>query len=213
MDRYLPTLLLVAVATGGCSYRGAPSETSWSERERRDEARFSRLNEQGPSEERTSEMIVPQRKNNDEIASNTLPDLTRPNNPATESGVKGIPDVLNSTDPLLQRDPKPGDHLLAPAAPEAEPKPGPESRKAPLSVATPEAKQRDQQITQEIRKALFESKALSFTSKNIKISTQAGEVTLSGNVPSARERSTILKFAQEQPGVVKVDNRIEVSNQ
>ena len=52
--------------------------------------------------------------------------------------------------------------------------------------------------------------ALSFSAKNVKIITVSGKVTLRGPVASAQESSAIEKSARAVPGVVQVDNQIEV---
>jgi len=205
MDRYLSTLLL-AVLASGCSRHTAPSQTAWSEQESRDESRFGSNEDRDESPNRTSEMQLPQHRKSDEIASTTLPDLTRPNNPATQTTAGGLPGVLKADDP---RSPEimPGDRLVGPAPSES-------SMQEPNGVTTLpiEQKRNDLKITQEIRQALLQSDALSFTSKSVHVMTHNGEVTLSGKVPSARERSLILSFTKAHAGVLKVNNQIDVSN-
>jgi len=137
-----------------------------------------------------------------------LPDLTRPNNPATQTTAGGLPGVLKADDPRApSREIMPGDRLVGPAPSES-------SMHEPNGVTTLpiEQKRNDLKTTQEIRQALLQSDALSFTSKSVHVMTHNGEVTLSGKVPSARERSLILSFTKVHAGVLKVNNQIEVSN-
>lgn len=68
----------------------------------------------------------------------------------------------------------------------------------------------DVDITQAIRKKLIADDALSFNAKNVKIITVGGKVTLKGPVESAQESTSIEKSARAVPGVVRVDNQIEV---
>jgi osmotically-inducible protein OsmY len=68
----------------------------------------------------------------------------------------------------------------------------------------------DVDITQAIRKKVVADDALSFNAKNVKIITVSGKVTLRGPVESDRESKTIEQSARAVPGVVAVDNQIEV---
>lgn len=68
----------------------------------------------------------------------------------------------------------------------------------------------DVDITQAIRKKVVADDALSFNAKNVKIITVSGKVTLRGPVESAQESTAIEKSARAVPGVVAVDNQIEV---
>jgi len=68
----------------------------------------------------------------------------------------------------------------------------------------------DLKITAEIRKLVVGDKSLSMTAKNCKIITTAGgAVTLRGPVDSAREKSTIARYAQNG-GASKVINQLEI---
>jgi hyperosmotically inducible protein len=68
----------------------------------------------------------------------------------------------------------------------------------------------DLKITQEIRQAVSNAKALSFTAKNVKIITRDAQVTLKGPVKTAEEKNTIDALARSVAGVGKVDNQLEV---
>jgi len=64
--------------------------------------------------------------------------------------------------------------------------------------------------TQNIRKALMDTKALSFTSKNVKVITANGTITLRGNVPTQREKDDIVAVAKKHAGSYTVSDQIEV---
>ena len=68
----------------------------------------------------------------------------------------------------------------------------------------------DIDITQAIRKKVIADDALSFNAKNVKIITVSGKVTLRGPVASSQESTAIEQSARAVPGVVQVDNQIEV---
>lgn len=69
----------------------------------------------------------------------------------------------------------------------------------------------DLETTQQIRKAVVASDALSFKAKNVKIITANGKVTLRGPVKSAKERETIAAIARKVAGAANVDNQLEVA--
>jgi osmotically-inducible protein OsmY len=68
---------------------------------------------------------------------------------------------------------------------------------------------KDVALTQQIRKAVM-AQELSFNAKNVKIITRSAEVTLRGEVASAAERDTICALAAKVPGVVVVNDQMEV---
>jgi osmotically-inducible protein OsmY len=68
----------------------------------------------------------------------------------------------------------------------------------------------DIDITQAIRKKVVADEDLSFNAKNVKIITLGGKVTLRGPVASREESAAIEQSARAVPGVVQVDNQIEV---
>lgn len=70
-------------------------------------------------------------------------------------------------------------------------------------------KPEDIKVTQEIRKAVMDDSALSFTAKNVKIITAAGKVTLRGAVDSTEEKAKIAAYAKQNAGKNKVVNEIE----
>jgi hypothetical protein len=78
----------------------------------------------------------------------------------------------------------------------------------PIDQGTSES---DVTITQTIRKAVVNQEALSVNAQNIKIITNAGTVTLRGPVKSASERDMIVRLARAAPGVVKIDNQLEIT--
>ena len=69
----------------------------------------------------------------------------------------------------------------------------------------------DRTITQNIRKAVVGSDALSMTAKNVKIITRGGVVTLRGPVKSDKEKTEIAQLAQRIEGVKQVDNQLEIA--
>lgn len=73
-------------------------------------------------------------------------------------------------------------------------------------------KKDDVRITQEIRKWTHENDALSGDARNVKIITVDGVVTLRGPVLTQQERSSLVKKAQDTPGVIKVADQLEVKN-
>ncbi len=69
----------------------------------------------------------------------------------------------------------------------------------------------DRTLTQNIRKAVVKSDALSMTGKNVKIITVDGIVTLRGPVKSEQEKADIGALAQSVQGVTRVDNLLEIA--
>ena len=68
----------------------------------------------------------------------------------------------------------------------------------------------DIKITADIRQAIIKNKSLSVDAQNIKIITRNGVVTLRGPVESKKESKKIKKIAKHTPGVLKVDNQLEI---
>ncbi len=73
----------------------------------------------------------------------------------------------------------------------------------------PESKA-DLDLTAAIRKALMDEDALSVNAKNIKIISRDGVVTLRGPVETQAEKDRIDALAKAVPGVITVDNQLEV---
>jgi hyperosmotically inducible periplasmic protein len=69
----------------------------------------------------------------------------------------------------------------------------------------------DREITQKIRRALMEDKALSTYAHNVKIITQDGQVTLKGPVRTADEKKLVEAKAIEVAGEGHVTNQISVA--
>jgi hyperosmotically inducible periplasmic protein len=69
----------------------------------------------------------------------------------------------------------------------------------------------DRAITQKIRKAIHEDKALSTYAHNVKIITQDGKVTLRGPVRSEDEKSNIEAKAVTVAGQGNVTNQLEIA--
>jgi osmotically-inducible protein OsmY len=68
----------------------------------------------------------------------------------------------------------------------------------------------DIKITAAIRQAVVKNKSLSANAQNVKIITRNGVVTLRGPVESKKESKKIKKIAKHTPGVLKVDNQLEI---
>jgi osmotically-inducible protein OsmY len=69
----------------------------------------------------------------------------------------------------------------------------------------------DRNVTQRIRQGVVDDDALSMTSKNVKIITVDGVVTLRGPVKTEQEKASIASIAQGVAGVKRVDNQLETS--
>jgi osmotically-inducible protein OsmY len=70
----------------------------------------------------------------------------------------------------------------------------------------------DRTISQNIRQAINADDSLSTNSKNVKIITVDGVVTLRGPVKSEKEKTNIVAKAQQIAGVKSVDNQLEIAN-
>ena len=68
----------------------------------------------------------------------------------------------------------------------------------------------DIKITADIRKAIIKNKSLSVDAQNLKIITRNGVVTLRGPVETKKESKKLKKIAKHTPGVLKVDNQLEI---
>ncbi len=68
----------------------------------------------------------------------------------------------------------------------------------------------DIKITVAIRKAAVNDDKLSLNAQNIKIITRSGVVTLRGPVKNDAENKKLQEFAKNTPGVVKIDNQLEL---
>ena len=70
----------------------------------------------------------------------------------------------------------------------------------------------DLKITQAIRQALMKNGELSTTSKNIKVITSNGQVTLRGPVKTAQEKAKIDQLAKSAAGGAQIEDQLEVTN-
>ena len=68
----------------------------------------------------------------------------------------------------------------------------------------------DIKITADIRQAIIKNKSLSVDAQNVKIITLNGVVTLRGPVETKKESKKLKKIAKHTPGVLKVDNQLEI---
>ncbi len=72
---------------------------------------------------------------------------------------------------------------------------------------------RDEKLTAEIRRAITEDKTLSFSSRNVKVITHDGKVTLKGPVASRQEKRSIEEKAEHVAGAGAVTSELEVEQQ
>jgi hyperosmotically inducible protein len=70
---------------------------------------------------------------------------------------------------------------------------------------------RDRELTQKIRRALMQDKALSSYAHNVKIVAQGGQVTLKGPVRTEDEKRTVETKAAEVAGAGHVINQMSVA--
>ena len=68
----------------------------------------------------------------------------------------------------------------------------------------------DIKITADIRQAIIKDKSLSVNAQNVKIITLNGVVTLRGPVETKKESKKLRKIAKHTPGVLKIDNQLEI---
>lgn len=80
--------------------------------------------------------------------------------------------------------------------------------KTPMNQPESEA---DLAITQKIRRSIMSDDSLSTDAKNIKIITINGVVTLRGPVANSKEKDIITKKVNDVPGIVKLENQLEVT--
>jgi hyperosmotically inducible protein len=69
----------------------------------------------------------------------------------------------------------------------------------------------DRQLTQKIRRAIYDNKSLSTYAHNVKIISQDGMVTLKGPVRTEDEKATLEAKATEIAGSGKVTNELSVA--
>lgn len=83
----------------------------------------------------------------------------------------------------------------------------------PVAVATVDEgnTDADRELSQRIRKSIVADDTLSVNAKNVKITSRAGEVTLSGAVANADERSRVESDAERVAGSRHVNNQLEIA--
>jgi len=69
----------------------------------------------------------------------------------------------------------------------------------------------DRKLTQEIRRALIQDKALSTYAHNVKVIAQGGQVTLKGPVRSEEEKQTVESKAVSVAGAGHVTNQMSIA--
>lgn len=68
----------------------------------------------------------------------------------------------------------------------------------------------DVELVAAIRRAIMEQDQISTAGKNVKVIANNGEVSLRGPVESENEKSRIAETVRSVPGVVTLDNQLEV---
>lgn len=68
----------------------------------------------------------------------------------------------------------------------------------------------DRAISENVRQALFDDSTLTAEAKNVSIQTSRGVITISGVVPTARDRDTIQRIVESASGARQVNNQIKV---
>jgi osmotically-inducible protein OsmY len=68
----------------------------------------------------------------------------------------------------------------------------------------------DIKITAAIRQTVVKNESLSVNAQNVKIITRNGVVTLRGPVESAAENMKLQDIAKQTPGVMQVNNQLEI---
>lgn len=68
----------------------------------------------------------------------------------------------------------------------------------------------DRAISENVRQALFDDRTLTAEAKNIRIQTSRGVVTISGFVPTNRDRDTIVRIVENASGARQVNNQLKV---
>ncbi|MCD2451178.1 BON domain-containing protein [Methylicorpusculum oleiharenae] len=81
---------------------------------------------------------------------------------------------------------------------------------ANLTPADQKENEHDIKITATIRQAVVKDETLSVNAQNAKIISRHGVVTLRGPVETEVESLKLHKIATETPGVVQVDNQLEI---
>jgi len=71
----------------------------------------------------------------------------------------------------------------------------------------------DRKLLAAVRRAVVRDKSLSTKAHNIKVMVQGGGVTLRGPVNSEGEKSKIESLAKGVPGVLMVDNQLDIETQ
>ncbi len=187
MNRYLCSVLLVASVTG-CHANARTSQTARDEDARTNSNVYGQNDRSLPADENGELVAPPVHRSQDEIATTgNIPDTTRPR---------------RATDPSA-----PGDWMAGPTDATA----ANETAEGPLTAGDQSENEVDIKLTQDIRRALVSNSNLSFSSKNVKIITRDGRVTLRGSVRSQRELQLIDDSAKQVAGPGRVDNQLEVA--
>lgn len=97
----------------------------------------------------------------------------------------------------------------ASTAPPAVTAPGPGASSAPVMPTMSEA---DRALATRVSDAFRADTALSTTAQNVQVYAQNGQVTLTGSVSSAQEKTNLEAKARQVTGVTGVNNELEVAS-
>ena len=86
----------------------------------------------------------------------------------------------------------------------------PDKDNTALTTEVPKETEGDIKITAAIRQAVVKNESLSVNAQNIKIITRNGVVTLRGPVESEAENMKLQDIARQTPGVMYVNNQLEI---
>jgi hypothetical protein len=86
----------------------------------------------------------------------------------------------------------------------------PDKDNTALTTEVPKETEGDIKITAAIRQAVVKNESLSVNAQNIKIITRDGVVTLRGPVESEAENMKLQDIAKQTPGVMYVNNQLEI---
>jgi len=140
----------------------------------------------------------------------TTPTNSSTTNPGTvpDSNVTTPANRPGMNDPAPRRDPIVPPATTPPADPAMQPPVPGEPR--PTTPGQPAGEERDRAITAEVRAMIRHDSAISALAESIDIQTASGVVTLRGRVASQEEKDTIGARVRQVPGVLSINNELEV---
>lgn len=113
------------------------------------------------------------------------------------------PTAALTQEPLLQSDPKPSSDPLNTATADA--------AGAPVVPPDPPSES-EVRLRERIQSALVRQKSLSYTAKHVSVAVDKSDVTLEGDVRTAREKADVQAIVEKVQGVRRVHNKLGVIN-